>query len=627
MKRYPNGADGDFFFMKRAPTPRPDVDRDLRDRARLGQRHRLPDDPGPRARCSGSSTSAASTSTSGTRAATTSTGPTTCTSTSIRCRGATFEQVARRRCSCATRWTALACRATRRRPARAASTSTCRSCAGRRRRRCGRSPRRSRPTSRARHPTLRHRRVPRSPSGPPGACSSTTTRTRGAARSRRSTRCGRARARRCRRRSRGQEVERGARDRRLPHRQRARARRASVGDLWAPLLAQRGRFDCERDERVSARMTLPIAPPIAPMEARLVDGAPARRRTGSTSPSGTASAASPSATATRSSSSRRPASRSTRYFPEVVDGARARCTAHALRARRRDRRARRRRGSRSTSCCSASIRREPRASKLARERPALLIVFDLLVDDAGPAAGRPAARASAAGALEALRAKHFARDAAGLALSPATTRRRAAPRVAHPARAARWTASSPSASIFAYRPASAPGCRRSSALRTADCVVGGFRYASEAAASWARCCSASTTTRACSTTSASPRASRPRSSTALLDEAASRSSQPPGFTGNAPGRAEPLEHRAQRRVGAAAAAARRRGAVRPLHRRPLPPRHHASCAGGPDKAPRQCTLDQVRAGGRAGFPALLGQRVTPRAGARSRGGSAARRGG
>ena len=47
MKRYPDGADGELFFMKRAPTPRPDVDRDLRHHARLGQRHRLPDDPGP----------------------------------------------------------------------------------------------------------------------------------------------------------------------------------------------------------------------------------------------------------------------------------------------------------------------------------------------------------------------------------------------------------------------------------------------------------------------------------------------------------------------------------------------------------------------------------------------------
>ena len=41
------------------------------------------------------------------------------------------------------------------------------------------------------------------------------------------------------------------------------------------------------------------------------------------------------------------------------------------------------------------------------------------------------------------------------------------------------------------------------------------------------------------------------------------------------GRTEPLEHRAQRRMGAAAARARRRGPLRPRHRRPLPPRHAA----------------------------------------------------
>ena len=86
MKRYPNGAAGEFFFMKRAPVAAPGVDRDLRDRARVGQRDRLPDGPGPRRRCSGWSTSAASTSTRGTRAATTSTGPTTCTSISTRSR-------------------------------------------------------------------------------------------------------------------------------------------------------------------------------------------------------------------------------------------------------------------------------------------------------------------------------------------------------------------------------------------------------------------------------------------------------------------------------------------------------------------------------------------------------------
>ena len=41
MKRYPHGASGEFFFMKRAPSPAAGLDPDLLDRARLGQRHRL----------------------------------------------------------------------------------------------------------------------------------------------------------------------------------------------------------------------------------------------------------------------------------------------------------------------------------------------------------------------------------------------------------------------------------------------------------------------------------------------------------------------------------------------------------------------------------------------------------
>ena len=48
-------------------------------------------------------------------------------------------------------------------------------------------------------------------------------------------------------------------------------------------------------------------------------------------------------------------------------------------------------------------------------------------------------------------------------------------------------------------------------LRTADCVVGGFRYAQRHAGRSARCCSASTMTTASSTMSASPRRSRTRS--------------------------------------------------------------------------------------------------------------------
>ena len=41
MKRYPNGAAGEFFFMKRAPSP-PRLDPDLYHRASIGKRHRLP---------------------------------------------------------------------------------------------------------------------------------------------------------------------------------------------------------------------------------------------------------------------------------------------------------------------------------------------------------------------------------------------------------------------------------------------------------------------------------------------------------------------------------------------------------------------------------------------------------
>ena len=42
MKRYPNGAGGEFFFMKRAPDAAAGLDRDLRHRARVGQRDRFP---------------------------------------------------------------------------------------------------------------------------------------------------------------------------------------------------------------------------------------------------------------------------------------------------------------------------------------------------------------------------------------------------------------------------------------------------------------------------------------------------------------------------------------------------------------------------------------------------------
>ena len=109
-------------------------------------------------------------------------------------------------------------------------------------------------------------------------------------------------------------------------------------------------------------------------------------------------------------------------------------------------------------------------------------------------------------------------------------------------------------------------------MRTADCVVGGFRYATGKPRRSARCCSASTTTTACCTTSASRRASRRRSAPSS-SRSSSRSTKPPGFTGRAPGGPSRWSTERIGAVGAARARARRRGPLRPLHRGPLPPRH------------------------------------------------------
>ena len=102
----------------------------------------------------------------------------------------------------------------------------------------------------------------------------------------------------------------------------------------------------------------------------------------------------------------------TRYFPEMVEAVRA-LKAKTLRARRRDRRARTARRFPSTRCCSAFIRPQAASQKLATETPALLIVFDLLVDGDGTSLiDEPLHRAPEA--ARSLRRKYFAKaDASG----------------------------------------------------------------------------------------------------------------------------------------------------------------------------------------------------------------------
>jgi ATP-dependent DNA ligase len=116
-----------------------------------------------------------------------------------------------------------------------------------------------------------------------------------------------------------------------------------------------------------------------------------------------------------------------------------------------------------------------RVRKLASERPATYILFDLLVDDQGRSlVAEPLEERRRR--LEAFAGEHL-RGAAGVRLSPATTEL---------ATARRWMQSAGGAldGVVAkrlgleYRSGDRTGMVKVKRHRTADCVVGGFRYAS-----------------------------------------------------------------------------------------------------------------------------------------------------
>ena len=119
---------------------------------------------------------------------------------------------------------------------------------------------------------------------------------------------------------------------------------------------------------------------------------------------------------------------------------------------------------------------ESRIRKLAAETPALLVVFDLLVDDAGRSlVDLPLAERRAR--LEAFAAR-FLVKAPGVALSPVTV---------DPAEARRWLETTRGAldgviakeRALAYRSGERTGMEKYKPRRSADCVVGGFRDASK----------------------------------------------------------------------------------------------------------------------------------------------------
>jgi ATP-dependent DNA ligase len=116
-----------------------------------------------------------------------------------------------------------------------------------------------------------------------------------------------------------------------------------------------------------------------------------------------------------------------------------------------------------------------RITKLAQERPATLIAFDLLVDEKGRAlVARPLSERRPS--LEAFAAQHLA-GRTGFELSPATRDR---------AQALQWLEAAGGAldGVVAkrldmeYRSGDRTGMQKVKRLRTADCVVAGLRYAS-----------------------------------------------------------------------------------------------------------------------------------------------------
>lgn len=234
---------------------------------------------------------------------------------------------------------------------------------------------------------------------------------------------------------------------------------------------------------------------------------------------------------------------------------------------------------------------ESRVRKLAAETPAQLMLFDCLWHEAA-LADRPLAERRAA--LEAFHAEHGTPD---LRLSPATQ---------EPAAAHAWLASAGGAldGVIAKRldEPYQPGERamhKVKRLRTADCVVGGFRYASKKREIGSLLLGLYDDTgllHHVGFTSAIPAADRP-ALTAQLEALV----EPPGFTGDAPG--GPSRWSTERSAEWQPLRAELVAEVRYDHVTGRRFRHGTGfLRWRPDKAPRQCTMEQLEGEAR---PALV----------------------
>ena len=240
-----------------------------------------------------------------------------------------------------------------------------------------------------------------------------------------------------------------------------------------------------------------------------------------------------------------------------------------------------------------------RVDTLARETPATFIAFDLLVDAAGTSlVGEPLERRRPA--LEAFAHEHVPRGVP-VRLSPATTDLRVVER---------WLRSLGSGldGIVAkrvdlpYQSGNRHGMLKIKQTRTADCVVGGFRYAStgKVVGSLLLGLYDDGLLHHVGFTSNIPRGEK-----AALTTRLEQLIEPPGFTGRAPG-------------GPSRWSTERSGEWNPLAPTLVVEVAYDHFSGGrfrhgtsfhrwrPDKAPRQCTMAQVERESRSPL-ALLGR--------------------
>jgi ATP-dependent DNA ligase len=246
---------------------------------------------------------------------------------------------------------------------------------------------------------------------------------------------------------------------------------------------------------------------------------------------------------------------------------------------------------------------ESRVRKLSAERPAVLMVFDMLADAGRPLVDRPLRERRRL--LEAFAAKELA-GRAGFLLSPATTDVKAA-RAWLDATGSTFDGVVAKRLDLEYRSGDRTGMQKVKRLRTVDCVVGGFRYASTSRVVGSLLLGLYDAKGLLhhvgftSGISAADRKTLLRKLEPLI--------KPPGFTGRAPG-------------GPSRWSTKRSSEWQPLASKLVVEVRYDHFTGGrfrhgtrflrwrPDKKPSQCTMDQVRSRRRGSAAFSEGARLT-----------------